>query len=460
METLNSGVANQRIKELEAQVIRLKDQLRNVGENNERFIAELSEGFASNNIGDDFFNALVKYIFEKTRVDYVLVGKLVNNSDGLRIIRTLALNAFGKQVDNMDYPFMEGPCGQVIAGQLYVYPRHARQFFPNNPMLAALEAEAYIGYPLYNADGVTIGLIAVMHKKELSDVNYLSSLLKIVAKRAELELERVQYQEILEQKTKSLEEANNNLELSNKNLEQFAYMASHDLQEPLRKIITFSNLIRERSAGKLDPVVQPYFERIITSADRMRQLITDLLDYSRLQQITGAFVATDLNTIFKSVQNDFEILIEEKEAVIDCRQLPVVEAIPMQMNQLFTNLFSNFLKFSKSGETPVLKVSHRVLTPEEVSQHSSLNPLLTYYQICFRDNGIGFSQKFAEKIFIIFQRLNGRSEYPGTGIGLAICKKIATFHQGEIYAQAVENEGATFYVLLPAHQKAEVPKAT
>jgi two-component system CheB/CheR fusion protein len=183
----------------------------------------------------------------------------------------------------------------------------------------------------------------------------------------------------------------------------------------------------------------------------MEALIHDVLNYSRLGYFENQFVDTDLNQIVQNVLNDFEVLIEEKRAVINSDKLPVISAIPLQMNQLFHNLFSNALKFSKDDEQCKVSIRSRMLTPEDVSE-KNLNKNSTYCEIIFQDNGIGFKQEFADSIFKIFKRLNSKDKYEGSGIGLALCKKIVNIHQGEIFAESTQNHGTTFRFILPVRK--------
>jgi two-component system, chemotaxis family, CheB/CheR fusion protein len=248
-------------------------------------------------------------------------------------------------------------------------------------------------------------------------------------------------------RTNELEEINKELQRSNRDLQQFAYVASHDLQEPLRKIMTFADRMdafREQfpEQGKL------YLEKITESSKRMARLIGDLLNYSRISR-EGKFQTTDLNKIIKEVLLDFEVIIKEKNAIINIRKLPSFEAIPLQMEQLFHNLFSNAFKFSRDNVAPEINITYRNLPQEEAVKRKELDPSAEYFEIIFKDNGIGFPLEFAQQIFVIFQRLNDRKHYPGTGIGLALCEKIVQNHDGEIFALSGEFKGAEFHVILP-----------
>ncbi|MEP7110777.1 MAG: PAS domain-containing protein, partial [Ferruginibacter sp.] len=255
----------------------------------------------------------------------------------------------------------------------------------------------------------------------------------------------------VEERTKSLQISNAQLEQSNKNLEQFAYIASHDLQEPLRKIQIFSSMLIDHFTDIPDKAKE-LISKINSSSQRMTILIKDVLNFSKLSLSEFTFEKTDLNVILNEMISEFDLLTSQKKAVIHIEQLPVIEANQLQMKQLFYNLISNALKFSSAGKDPVLKISWKMLSPADVKEHSKLNPELPYLELVFKDNGIGFDQQFAEKVFLIFQRLHSRQLYVGTGIGLALCQNIAINHQGEIYAEAIENEGATFHILLPVVQ--------
>ncbi|MCW3110895.1 MAG: signal transduction histidine kinase with CheB and CheR [Segetibacter sp.] len=254
------------------------------------------------------------------------------------------------------------------------------------------------------------------------------------------------------ERTHELQEANVNLERSNSDLAQFAYVASHDLQEPLRKIITFSTRLKERFLNLIPQQGKDYIEKISFSSERMRNLIDDLLNFSRITRFEKKFVKTDLNKVVKDVLSDFDLLIQEKNAVLKINKMPVVEAVPFQMNQLFNNLLSNALKFASRSSVPTISIKCRRLTAEDLKNYNQLEKTNQYYEITFSDNGIGFSQEFADQIFIIFQRLNDKEDYPGTGIGLALCRKIVRNHGGEIIAKSEEGKGTTFYIILPVKQ--------
>ncbi|MBA4853004.1 ATP-binding protein [Emticicia sp. BO119] len=248
---------------------------------------------------------------------------------------------------------------------------------------------------------------------------------------------------LVEERTVELSDKNTALENSNKELESFNYIASHDLQEPLRKIRTFIHLIEK--GGFESEIGRKYFEKINSSAQRMSDLIQSVLTYSRLSKTGEDFTETDLNKILAEVQTDFELLIKEKNATIRSNRLPVIKANALQINQLFSNLISNSLKFST--EKPRINISSKIEKGKQVNNLA--NPEQSFVHLIFEDNGIGFPEEFKEKIFNLFQRLHGKSEYSGTGIGLSIVKKIVEQHKGYISAESKTGEGAIFNIWLP-----------
>jgi len=254
----------------------------------------------------------------------------------------------------------------------------------------------------------------------------------------------------------NLRKKNLELEHLNESLEQFASIASHDLQEPLRKIQVFASLLTDRFDNALPDGAKVLIGKIKGSSERMSLLIKDVLNYSRIIHSENMLVETDLNQVLNNILQDFDLLILEKNATIRKQYLPVMEAIPLQINQLFYNLVGNALKFSKTGRSPVITISLRILSSEETENNFNLNRQLSYFEISFKDNGIGFDQQFSDQVFSIFERLNNQQQYAGTGIGLALCKKIAEHHQGLIHAEAKENDGAVFYVLLPLTQSNQI----
>lgn len=253
------------------------------------------------------------------------------------------------------------------------------------------------------------------------------------------------------ERTIALKDLNHELLERNQELEQFAFVTSHDLQEPLRKIRMYISMLVSKDDRKNDFLTN-YLHKIEAAAIRMIGLIQDLLNYSSLKDKASEFVPTDLNKSVQSVLLDFDLLIQEKEATITLGHLPVVDAVPLQINQLFYNLISNALKFVPAGRKPLIEITSSPLPPEDLGAHQ-LNGDLQYVRINVRDNGIGFDDQYAETIFGLFQRLNNRENYAGNGIGLALCKRIALNHNGRIIPHSKENEGTSFEIILPLNQK-------
>ncbi|HEX8437443.1 PAS domain-containing sensor histidine kinase [Archangium sp.] len=230
------------------------------------------------------------------------------------------------------------------------------------------------------------------------------------------------------------------LEQSNRELENFATVASHDLQEPLRKIQTFSERLTAMCAETLSPEGRDYLERMNNAAARMRKLIDDLLTYSRVSSKSQTFLRLDLAEVAGEVLGDLETAIEQSGATVTVGELPSVDASPMQMRQLLQNLLSNALKFRRDDVAPSISIS------------GTVDPDGRYCELKVEDNGIGFEEKYLDRIFNVFQRLHGRGKYEGTGIGLAICRRIAERHGGSISARSTPGQGSTFIVRLPRSQ--------
>lgn len=248
------------------------------------------------------------------------------------------------------------------------------------------------------------------------------------------------------QRTRQLTVSNDELIRTNMELAQFAYVASHDLQEPLRKIQTFASRIEETEVQNLSPRGKEYFQRMQASSIRMQQLITDLLAFSRANSVEKHYELADLNVVFGNIKEQLNELITQKGAIITCEELPVLNVIEYQFEQLFSNLIANALKFTKPGVSPVITITSGEISGASKTQ---LDPETKYCYISVADNGIGFESEYSERIFQVFQRLHNRTEYEGTGIGLAICKKIVENHHGVIEAVGVPGTGAVFTVYLP-----------
>jgi signal transduction histidine kinase len=256
-----------------------------------------------------------------------------------------------------------------------------------------------------------------------------------------------------QQAQSELENKVQDLNRSNRELEQFAYVASHDLQEPLRKIQTFGDRLVHRYRNGLNEDIRTGLLKIQAAAARMQTLIDDLLGYSRVLHVANEFVPTDLSQVVNDVLSDMEVSIQNKAARVSVDPLPALVAVPSQMHQLFQNLLSNAIKFSKPTVTPTVHVSHQVVKGNTVPGTKPIERAAMFHKISVEDNGIGFDQAYTDKIFVIFQQLHNKMEFGGTGIGLAVCKKIVENHGGYIAAESKPGVGSTFTFYLPATER-------
>ena len=271
-----------------------------------------------------------------------------------------------------------------------------------------------------------------------------------IRKKAEKDLSDLNHslEKRVEERTEELFKINKQLEISNDDLQQYASVASHDLKEPLRKIQIYSDKIRRTFLAE-NAEAEEYMQKIISSSQRMSRLINDLLNYSRLSG-EGLYKATDINIILDELMADLEVLIAEKNATIHIDRFPEMDVIPGQIRQLFQNILSNALKFSKKEIAPIVNISVSRTAEQELEGYNNENG--NFCRISISDNGIGFNEIYKEKIFTMFQRLHSKEAFEGTGIGLAIVKKIVEKHNGIITVSSREGEGTTFILVLPIRQ--------
>lgn len=276
---------------------------------------------------------------------------------------------------------------------------------------------------------------------------------RLVAINKSLEME-IKERKASEEKVKDLNrqllENIASLEQANKDLDRFAFMASHDLQEPLRKIRMFSDRLALKYNHIMDEDGRTNIQRIHKAAERMQNLITDILTFSKISVDTPSFVDCDMNALIDEVLTDLDEEVKSKNAKVILEKLPPLTVNPSLMKPLFHNLIGNALKYSKKDTPPVVKISSEVST--QLNGKGTVQTV-KYCRIYIQDNGIGFDQKYAEEIFGMFKRLHHNSEFQGTGIGLALCKKIVEQHRGYISARSKVNEGSTFIVSLPLEHK-------
>ena len=265
----------------------------------------------------------------------------------------------------------------------------------------------------------------------------------------------VTFRDITEQKRAAARDElyQQKLKQSNENLERFAYVSSHDLQEPLRKIQSFGDMLSRKHGTQLNEDGRDLIRRMQEAAGRMQALIQDLLAYSRVSSRHDGFQPVDLNGLLRDVLHDLDVVIHEKHARVQISPMPTLQGDPLQLRQLVQNLLSNALKFSRPDAVPVVKVGYRIITDKSVCESVGVSAETACHEITVSDNGIGFEQQYAERIFEAFQRLHGRGDYAGTGIGLAIVKKVVENHRGGVSVTSTPGEGTTFRVYLPVEQR-------
>lgn len=295
---------------------------------------------------------------------------------------------------------------------------------------------------------------------EVELLRQLATQLAIALQQAELYQQLQSELEERQRTEKELKRQQQLLAQSNTDLQQFASVASHDLQEPLRKIQVFGNQLQEKFSDVLGQQGQDYVERMQNAVSRMQSLIDDLLVFARIATRAQPFVLTNLEQVVREVLSDLEVRLQQTGGKVEVDELPTIDADPVQMRQLFQNLIGNALKFHRPQTPPVVKIySQLAIAPLQSAAENSGSAAMC--QIIVADNGIGFEPKYQERIFQTFQRLHGRSQYEGTGMGLAICRKIAERHGGSIKATSAPGQGATFIITLPMqHQQTLIEEET
>ncbi len=317
----------------------------------------------------------------------------------------------------------------------FVHPDD-RHLIPSNPLHIKSE------------DRITLFFFRIIRKD--GEVRYIKSISKLLVDASGKELIIGINSDVtdLHQSSQALEEKNEELERTNKELASFNYVASHDLQEPLRKIQTFISIIAEKDGETMTEMTKGYFAKIEKAALRMRVLIDDLLLFSRTNRAEQAFEETNLNGLLENSLQELAQIIEEKKATIQAAQLPTLNVIPFQIQQLFINLIGNALKYKKRDVLPHIQIGYEMVAATSYP-FLKAEKHIKYCKITIQDNGMGFDQQQAKNIFILFHRLHHISEYPGTGIGLSICKKIVENHGGFIIAESTSGVGAIFTIFLP-----------
>ncbi|MGW8121849.1 sensor histidine kinase [Roseivirga echinicomitans] len=366
-----------------------------------------------------FYDSLALFLSEKLGMAYVLIDRI---SDKAGSVETITFVESGNLIKNISYPLSNTPCANVIGNKSCVYSSNIQALFPEDKMLQVMKAEGYIGIPLWGSEENAIGLIAIIDTKPITNADEIERILQIVAVRVAHEIERDSFEQALIAKNKELERQNHELE-------QFTYIASHDLQEPLRTLTSINQLMQEEFKGRLDERADTYLKFINESAERMQLLVKGLLDYSKIGKF-GGLSEVDLNEVVKDVLSDLSFSIKESNAKIVIENLPTLKAYKTELRQVFQNLIGNAIKFRKKDVTPEILVSAKEQDRE--------------WLFSVKDNGIGIEEKDKDKIFVIFKRLHNRNKFEGTGIGLSNCKKIVELHGGNIWIGSALEKGSVF----------------
>jgi len=376
----------------------------------------------------EIFNTLTLGAEQNVKDAYASI--LLLDSSGARLVDG-SLPSFSKSMrdafNGMLIGPLEGSCGTaayskqlVIVENIGTDPRWSK--FKDFAFSQGLKS--CCSAPIIGSDGSVLGTFALTFTKAKPPTDIELEIIRSSAHIAGLAIEQKRHEE--------------NLKIYAKELEDFSSIASHDLQEPLRKIVAFGDRLQSRIPVS-DEQSRNYLQRIQNSALRLRRLIDDLLQFTRIGSKERSFEITDLKEVVENVLDDLEARIKETSGIINLKYLPVVEANPVQMHQLFLNLIGNALKFHREGVPPVINL--------DTICNGNGNCVITV-----EDNGIGIEEKYVDKIFKPFERLHGKSDYEGTGIGLTICKKIVACHGGEIMVKKQPN-GVTFHIILPEKQK-------
>lgn len=397
---------------------------------------------------DEILKTTAKEVLNLLQADRVLIFRLFNNGYGQIVVEaTTPESASIVQKNITDECFGEEYLKKYIQGRIYTINDIEKaqiepcllEFMQSFGVKAKLVVPILLKQKLW---GLTI-----IHQcsKPRNWTNFEIEVLQQLADQIGIALDHAQ---LLEDESRQRQE----LARSNSELQEFAYIASHDLQEPLRKIQAFGNRLQAQYSEKLGDRGQDYLARMHNAAARMQALIHDLLSLSQVTTKAQPFVSVDLAQVTQEVLLDLELAIEQTGGRVEVDELPTIEADPLQIRQLIQNLISNALKFHSAEVTPVIKVSSQMF---KVEQGVMEKLVVTLCQITIEDNGIGFDEKYLDRLFNVFQRLHNHSEYEGTGMGLAICRKVAERHGGTITALSTPGQGATFIVTLPLKQAEE-----
>jgi len=419
MKRLNTLIENSRktqefLQESEEEVRLFYHQLSCISQN------------TSSVIGNELFTKLVQSLASVFGVRYAFIGKIEDAS--ATTFKTVAYWDRSKIAENFTCSLKGTPCEKVIEQETCFYPQEVQKYFPDINYLAEHGIESYLGVPLINSEKQVFGLLSLLDDKPITHFDHYHSILNIFAARCASEMERMDAEAQLQIKARELEK-------SNQALKDFVSIASHDLQEPLRKIMMFGSRLTSKDHG-LKPESKEYLERMQKTSLRMQNLIADLLLFSTASTQTEPFKEIDLQVILKEVIVDLELSLQKNGGNVFVGPLPNINGNLTQVRQLFQNLLSNAIKFHEEDKPPKVEI------------RSDLNEQ-GGWEISIKDQGIGFDEKYKDRIFRPFERLHGRNEYEGTGMGLAICLKIVENHGGTLLVDSQPGQGACFTVTFP-----------
>ncbi len=394
-------------------------------------LQSMVEGCATAYNDESFFKLLVKNLASALQVRHAFIGEIIDKD----LMQTHAIWFEDDYMDNAKYKISGTPCEQAVNKKTYFCPQKVQEIFPEDQILTDLQVEGYMGVTFFDALEKPLGVLSVMHSGPIEDPEMAQMILEIFSKYAGSALERKKISD-------RLKKSHKNLEAINEELRDFVHIASHDLQEPLRKIISFGDLIKSHSKS-IDEKDIYYLQRMENSSQRLQSLINDLVSFSTLDshQIRK-MEPIDLNDVVSQVLHDLETSIENSGVKVVLIDLPVLEGNQFQLFHLFQNLISNSIKYCSKDSPPSITI-----------RGTAINLPQEFYRVTINDNGIGFDEKYLDRIFKPFQRLHRADEFEGTGMGLAICKKIVDHHGGSISANSKLQVGTTFIIELPKKQE-------
>ncbi|MFV1997223.1 MAG: PAS domain S-box protein [Acidiferrobacterales bacterium] len=401
----------------------------------EQAINDIAAGVSAQ-IGDTFFQQLVLQLAKVFDADSVFIGLVDKNK--MDTVETIVACTHGEITDNISYPLANTPCANVIKQETCTYSNNVQELFPDDPLLVDMNAQSYIGTPLFSSKGTPIGLMVVLDSKPLKHIEQVSEILQIFSARATAEIERSQAQQQLQKHRDHLEELvterTTALEAANKELESFSYSVSHDLRAPLRAIDGFSLAVLEDSADRLNAESRDNLERVRRGAQRMSVLIDDVLQLSRVTRQEIRREKVQLSIMASEVLGGLEESEPDRKVKQTVASGINVEGDSHLLQIVLDNLLGNAWKYTGKAENPEIEFG--------VTRQDGEN---VYF---VKDNGVGFDMRYADKLFGAFQRLHTEEDFPGTGVGLATVRRILHRHGGRIWVEAEEGQGATFYFAL------------